>query len=71
MRETKGNSYRIFSPAEVVKKLNMKMAAQKLSGYQFATCCYCLLDTKTLELTYARWTSISCPGKTRKRARAA
>ena len=54
MRETKGNSYRIFSPAEVVKKLNMKMAAQKLSGYQFATCCYCLLDTKTLELTYAR-----------------
>ena len=30
------------------------MAAQKLSGYQFATCCYCLLNTKTLELSYAR-----------------
>jgi len=30
------------------------MAAQKLSGYQFATCCYCLLNTKTLQLTYAR-----------------
>ena len=54
MRETIGNNYRIFSPAEVVKKLNMKMAAQKLSGYQFATCCYCLLNTKTLELSYAR-----------------
>ena len=54
MRETTGNSYRIFSPAEVVKKLNMKIAAQKLSGYQFATCCYCLLNTNTLELTYAR-----------------
>ena len=30
------------------------MAAQKLSGYQFATCCYCLLNTETLELTYCR-----------------
>jgi sigma-B regulation protein RsbU (phosphoserine phosphatase) len=30
------------------------MAAQKLSGYQFATCCYCLLNINTLELTYAR-----------------
>ncbi len=54
MRETIGSNYRIFSPAEVMKKLNIKMAAQKLSGYQFATCCYCLLNTKTLELSYAR-----------------
>lgn len=54
MRETVGNNYRLFSPAEVVKNLNVRMAAQKLSGYQFATCCYCLLNTKTLQLTYAR-----------------
>ena len=54
MRETIGNNYRIFSPAEVVGNLNMRMTAQKLSGYQFATCCYCLLNTKTLQLTYAR-----------------
>jgi sigma-B regulation protein RsbU (phosphoserine phosphatase) len=54
MRETVGSSYRIFSPAEVVKNLNVRMAAQKLSGYQFATCCYGLLNTKTLQLTYAR-----------------
>ncbi len=54
MRETIGNSYRVFSPAEVVKNLNVRMAAQKLSGYQFATCCYCLLNTRTLQLTYAR-----------------
>jgi sigma-B regulation protein RsbU (phosphoserine phosphatase) len=54
MRETVGNNYRVFSPAEVVKNLNVRMAAQKLSGYQFATCCYCLLNTKTLQLTYAR-----------------
>jgi len=54
MRETIESNYRIFSPAEVMKNLNMRMAAQKLSGYQFATCCYCLLNVKTLQLTYAR-----------------
>ena len=54
MRETIKNNYRIFSPAEVVKNLNLRMTAQKLSGYQFATCCYCLLNTKTLQLTYSR-----------------
>ena len=54
MRETLENSYRIFSPAEVMKNLNVRMAGQKLSGYQFATCCYCLLNIDTLELTYAR-----------------
>jgi len=54
MRETIDNNYRIFSPAEVIKNLNLRMTAQKLSGYQFATCCYCLLNTKTLQLTYSR-----------------
>jgi len=54
MRETVDNSYRIFSPAEVMRNLNNRMASQKLSGYQFATCCYCLLNTETLELVYAR-----------------
>ncbi len=54
MRETYESNYRIFPPTEVIKNLNMRMAAQKLSGYQFATCCYCLLNTKTLQLTYAR-----------------
>lgn len=54
MRETYEKNYRIFPPTEVIKSLNIRMAAQKLSGYQFATCCYCLLNTKTLQLTYAR-----------------
>jgi serine phosphatase RsbU (regulator of sigma subunit) len=54
MRETIENNYRIFSPAEVMKNLNVRMSGQKLSGYQFATCCYCLLNTKTLQLTYSR-----------------
>jgi hypothetical protein len=54
MRETIGNTYRIFAPAEVMKNLNLKMAGQKLSGYQFATCCYCLLNIRTRQLTFAR-----------------
>lgn len=54
MRETIDSNYRVFSPAEVITNLNVRMAAQKLSGYRFATCCYCLLNVKTLQLTYAR-----------------
>jgi hypothetical protein len=54
MRATVENTYHIFSPCEVMKNLNKRMAAQKLSGYQFATCCYCLLNIETLELVYAR-----------------
>ena len=30
------------------------MLGQKLSGYQFATCCYCLFNVKTRQLTMAR-----------------
>lgn len=54
MRQTTENDYRIFPPAEVVANLNVRMAGQKLSGYQFATCCYCLLNVKTRQLTFAR-----------------
>ncbi len=54
MRQTVNNSYRIFAPAEVMQNLNQKMAGQKLSGYQFVTCCYCLLNLKTRQLTFAR-----------------
>jgi len=54
MRETKGNDYRIFSPEEVITDLNNKMVAQNLTGCLFATCCYCLLNFKDLQLTYSR-----------------
>lgn len=54
LRETIDNNYRILSPAEVMGNLNLRMAEQNLSGYQFATCCYCLLNIKTLQLTYSR-----------------
>ena len=54
MRETTGNSYRVFQPEKVLAKLNLRMTEQKLSGNQFVTCCYCLLNIETLELTFAR-----------------
>jgi sigma-B regulation protein RsbU (phosphoserine phosphatase) len=46
--------YSILPPSEVMTRLNVRMAEQKLSGYQFATSCYCLLNVETYQLTYAR-----------------
>ena len=54
MRRTTGDDYRIFGPQEVVKILNLKMIEQHLNSTLFATCCYCLLNIRTLLLTYAR-----------------
>ncbi len=54
MRQTIGNEYKIFSPLNVIDSLNQKMFAQHLSGCQFVTCCYCLLNTQTLNLSYCR-----------------
>ena len=54
MGEGVENNHLLFSPAEVMKNLNVSMATQKLSGYQFATCCYGLLDMKNLKMTFAR-----------------
>jgi serine phosphatase RsbU (regulator of sigma subunit) len=54
MRQTLGNEYKIFSPLNVIDSLHQKMFAQHLSGCQFATCCYCLLNTQTLNLSYCR-----------------
>ena len=54
MRQTLGNHYRIFEPDEVVTNLNEKMTQQEFSGCLFATCCYGLLNIKTLELRTAR-----------------
>ncbi len=54
MRRTRGSKYSIFEPAEVMNGLNRSMTDQKLSGCQFATCCYCLLNIETMKLTFAR-----------------
>ena len=53
-RQTLGNSYQIYQPQEVLQSLNKRMVEQKLSGSQFVSCCYCLLNVETLELTIAR-----------------
>jgi len=52
MSETGQNNHRVLSPAEIMKNVNMRMFAQKLSDFQFATCCYCLININTLQLTY-------------------
>ena len=54
MRETTGNDYRIFGPVEVIKNLNTAMCDQHLAGCLFATCCYCLVNIRTLQMTYTR-----------------
>ena len=54
MRSTMGNTYKIFEPSEVMSNLNLRLFEQRLSGSQFITCCYCLLNIETLELRYAR-----------------
>jgi sigma-B regulation protein RsbU (phosphoserine phosphatase) len=54
MRQTQDNEYKIFEPLEVITNLNIKMVEQQLAGCLFATCCYCLLNTDTLKLSYSR-----------------
>jgi len=54
LKEMQDGEANILPPSEVMSRLNTKMAQEKFSGYQFATCCYCLINTKTNELTYAR-----------------
>jgi sigma-B regulation protein RsbU (phosphoserine phosphatase) len=54
MRQTTGDDYHIFGPQEVVKNLNLKMLEQHLGASLFATCCYCLINIRTMQFTYAR-----------------
>jgi hypothetical protein len=54
LTETVDKEIHILRPAEVMRRLNIRMSREKLSGYQFATACYCLLNIRTWELTFAR-----------------
>ncbi len=47
------NSYELIEPGEVLRQLNEDMVGQGLSDFQFATCCYGILNFKTLELRLA------------------
>jgi len=46
--------YRIVSPGEALASLNADMLAQQSGKVRFATACYGIVDTRTLELRIAR-----------------
>ncbi len=48
-----GRDYTLVEPGDVLAQLNQELFSQKLSDFQFATCCYGLLNTKTLQLRIA------------------
>ena len=52
-KRIEGNTYMLVDPGEVLKHLNNEMVAQELSNFQFATCCYGLLNIESLELRIA------------------
>jgi len=52
-KRIEGNKYLLIEPGEALTQLNSDMVGQELSNFQFATCCYCLLNTRTLEIRYA------------------
>lgn len=54
LTETRDGEQHLLEPAEVMKRLNVRMSREKLSGYQFATCCYGIIDTQTFQLTFSR-----------------
>jgi serine phosphatase RsbU (regulator of sigma subunit) len=49
-----GNSYHIIPPDQAMAQLNADICQEDLSGSQFCTAVYCVLDTERGELTYAR-----------------
>jgi serine phosphatase RsbU (regulator of sigma subunit) len=49
-----GHSYEIVPPNESLAELNDDICSQNLSSCQFCTAIYCVLDTETMELSYAR-----------------
>lgn len=53
-KEIAGNDYRIIPPHEVLENLNNDLISEDLSESPFVTICYCVYDTKTRSLEYAR-----------------
>ena len=52
-KRIEGSSYTLIDPGEVLGRLNEDLLAQEFSNFQFATCCYGILDTRTYELRVA------------------
>ena len=46
--------YSVFKPEQVLATLNSALVEQELPNYQFATACYCLIDTAASEVTFSR-----------------
>ncbi len=46
--------YEILSPGVTMARLNDVLADQHLPNSQFVTACYCLVDTRTLEVCFSR-----------------
>ncbi len=53
-KRIKRTQYALLEPSETISLLNDALADQALPNCQFVTACYCLLNTKTLTLKYAR-----------------
>ena len=49
-KRIRGNVYELISPAESLGLLNENLVEQNLGHCQFATACYCILDTETRRL---------------------
>jgi serine phosphatase RsbU (regulator of sigma subunit) len=48
------HEYTIIPPEEVLATLNTSLVEQELPNYQFATACYCVIDTQDYQLTFSR-----------------
>ena len=53
-KEIRGNSYRIIPPDEVLTNLNNDLISEDLSESPFVTICYCVYNTNSHTLDYAR-----------------
>ena len=49
-----GSAYHIVPPDQTLAELNADICSEDLSSGQFCTGVYCVLDSKSMELTYAR-----------------
>lgn len=53
-KRIEGKSYEILRPGATMARLNDVLADQHLPNSQFVTACYCLLNTETMEIGFAR-----------------
>jgi len=52
-KRIEGHNYTLVEPGAALKQLNEDLVAQELSNFQFATCCYGVLNIESLQLQIA------------------